>query len=42
MRRRMIALRHQIAERLPLSQIARAHELIERGEALGNVVLAMA
>ncbi|MGM9486948.1 NADPH:quinone reductase [Ideonella sp. YS5] len=35
-------LRHQVAERLPLSEIARAHELIERGEALGNVVLAMA
>jgi NADPH:quinone reductase len=35
-------LQHQIAERLPLSQIARAHELVERGEALGNVVLAIA
>jgi NADPH2:quinone reductase len=35
------ALQHQIAERLPLSQIARAHELVERGEALGNVVLSI-
>jgi NADPH2:quinone reductase len=33
------ALRHNIAERLPLAEIARAHELVERGEAVGNVVL---
>ena len=34
-------LQHQIAERLPLAQVARAHELVERGEALGNVVLSI-
>jgi NADPH:quinone reductase len=35
------ALVHNIAQRLPLAQIAAAHELIERGEAIGNVVLAI-
>ena len=34
-------LQHNIAERLPLAQVAQAHELIERGQALGNVVLAV-
>jgi NADPH:quinone reductase len=33
------ALQHNIAERLPLAEIARAHELVERGEAVGNVVV---
>ena len=33
-------LAHQIAQRLPLSQIVRAHELVESGTAVGNVVLA--
>jgi NADPH2:quinone reductase len=35
------ALRHAIAERLPLAQIAQAHELVEQGRAVGNVVLAI-
>ena len=30
---------HQIAERLPLSRIVQAHELVESGRAVGNVVL---
>lgn len=30
---------HPIAHRLPLADIARAHEIVERGEAVGNVVL---
>lgn len=33
------ALVHNIAQRLPLAQVAKAHELVERGEAVGNVVL---
>jgi NADPH2:quinone reductase len=32
-------LMHQIAARLPLSQIVQAHELVESGRALGNVVV---
>jgi NADPH:quinone reductase len=32
-------LRHNIAARLPLEEIAQAHELIESGRAVGNVVL---
>jgi NADPH2:quinone reductase len=32
-------LQHTIAQRLPLDRIAEAHEIVERGEALGNVVL---
>ena len=36
------ALQHAIAERLPLAQIAQAHELVEQGRAVGNVVLAIA
>jgi NADPH2:quinone reductase len=35
------ALLHNIAQRLPLSEIAAAHERVERGEAVGNVVLAI-
>lgn len=35
------ALQHNIAARLPLAQIARAHELVEQGTAVGNVVLAI-
>ena len=31
---------HNIAQRLPLSQIVQAHELVESGTAVGNVVLA--
>jgi NADPH2:quinone reductase len=39
---RMLArgeLAHNIAERLPLSEIARGHELIEQGQVGGNLVL---
>lgn len=32
-------LQHNIAQRLPLSRIAEAHELVESGRATGNVVL---
>ncbi len=32
-------LTHRIAQRLPLAQIARAHEMVEQGRAVGNVVL---
>jgi NADPH2:quinone reductase len=32
-------LKHNIAARLPLAQIAEAHELIEKGQVIGNVVL---
>jgi NADPH2:quinone reductase len=32
-------LSHRVAARLPLAQIAQAHELVERGEVAGNVVL---
>jgi NADPH:quinone reductase len=32
-------LQHTIAQRFPLEGIADAHEVVERGEALGNVVL---
>jgi len=35
------ALSHNIAERLPLAQIAQAHEFVEQGRAVGNVVLAI-
>ena len=33
------ALTHNIAERLPLQHIAQAHEVVEQGQAVGNVVL---
>jgi NADPH2:quinone reductase len=33
------ALRHSIALRLPLADIARAHDLVEHGGVLGHVVL---
>lgn len=33
------ALQHRIAERLPLDRIADAHQLVESGRAVGNVVL---
>ena len=33
------ALQHRIAARLPLAEIAAAHEMVERGAATGNVVL---
>jgi NADPH2:quinone reductase len=32
-------LKHNIAARLPLEQIAEAHELVEKGQVIGNVVL---
>lgn len=32
-------LRHNIAVRLPLAQIAEAHEMVEKGQVIGNVVL---
>ncbi len=32
-------LKHQIAARMPLSQAAEAHRLVESGQAVGNVVL---
>jgi NADPH2:quinone reductase len=32
---------HNIAERLPLEHIAQAHELVEQGRTMGNVVLAI-
>jgi NADPH:quinone reductase len=35
-------LQHTVAQRLPLERIADAHEIVERGEALGNVVLDIA
>jgi NADPH:quinone reductase len=35
-------LRHTIARSLPLEQTARAHELLEQGDAIGNVVLTIA
>ena len=35
------AVIHNIGERLPLAQVARAHQLVERGEVTGNVVLAI-
>ena len=34
-------LQHAIAARLPLAQIAQAHDMVEQGRALGNVVLAL-
>jgi NADPH2:quinone reductase len=34
-------VQHQIAARLPLADIAAAHELVESGRAVGNVVLAV-
>ena len=34
-------LQHNIARRLPLSEIAAAHELVESGRLIGNVVLAV-
>ncbi|MFV8833706.1 NADPH:quinone reductase [Aquisalimonas sp.] len=33
------ALRHRVAERRPLEQIAEAHALVEQGQVVGNVVL---
>jgi NADPH2:quinone reductase len=32
-------LKHNIAARLPLAQIAEAHDLIEKGQMIGNVIL---
>jgi len=33
------ALRHTVAARLPLADIARAHDMVEQGQVLGHVVL---
>jgi NADPH2:quinone reductase len=33
------ALRHTVGMRLPLAQVARAHDIVEQGQVLGNVVL---
>jgi NADPH:quinone reductase len=33
------AMTHNVSQRLPLSQIATAHEIVEQGQAAGNVVL---
>jgi NADPH2:quinone reductase len=35
------ALKHNIGAHLPLAQIAEAHELVERGAVIGNVVLSI-
>jgi len=35
------SLVHNIARRLPLAEIAAAHEMVERGQTIGNVVLAI-
>jgi NADPH2:quinone reductase len=35
-------LTHNIGARLPLERIAEAHELIERGRVVGNVILQVA
>jgi NADPH2:quinone reductase len=35
------ALQHNIAARLPLAEIAAAHELVESGRTVGNVVIAL-
>ncbi|MFL5112029.1 MAG: zinc-binding dehydrogenase [Microvirga sp.] len=32
-------LQHNIADRIPLREIVRAHELVESGRATGNVVV---
>jgi NADPH2:quinone reductase len=32
-------LQHTVALRLPLAEIARAHDIVERGELVGNLVL---
>jgi len=34
-------LQHLIAQRLPLAQVAQAHELVESGRAIGNVVISL-
>ncbi len=34
-------LLHNIAVRLPLARIAEAHDRVERGQAVGNVILAV-
>ena len=36
------SLQHNVAARVPLADIARAHEMVERGEAAGNVVVRVA
>ena len=34
-------LRHNIAARLPLASVAQAHELVESGKVMGNVVVSI-
>jgi len=34
-------LQHNIAQRLPLAQIAQAHDLVAQGQLAGNLVLAI-
>jgi NADPH2:quinone reductase len=34
-------LLHNVAQRLPLARIAEAHELVESGRVVGNVVLSL-
>jgi NADPH2:quinone reductase len=35
------ALKHNIAKTYPLAEIVAAHETVEQGRAIGNVVLTM-
>jgi hypothetical protein len=37
--RRSIHTSYNVARRLPLEAIAEAHEIVERGEVMGNVVV---
>jgi NADPH2:quinone reductase len=32
-------LQHAVAQRFPLSEIVRAHEVVEAGQAMGNIVI---
>jgi NADPH2:quinone reductase len=35
-------LRHNIAKRFPLEEIAQAHEAVEKGDKIGNVIVEIA